>query len=106
MVGVNRGLLRSPMQQILWSIILPLKNYYINKTLFRKINGVEIDGLFQEKFRLLKEYGLVSETDKRIELTPKGAFYSDEIVHVFYETQHQSFPPEEFNAGCLNPYNP
>ena len=104
-LAVNRGLLRSPEQQMLWSIILPLKNHYIDKALFKKINHIDIESVFQNKFNLLKKYGLITETDKKIELTPKGAFYSDEIVHVFYENQHQSFPPEDFKIGCLNPYN-
>lgn len=104
-LAVNRGLLRSPMQEILWSIILPLKNYYIDKKLFKKMNNVDIDTLFQDKFNLLKRFDLITEDDKKIELTPKGAFYSDELVHIFYEPQHQSFPIEDFNPGCLNPYN-
>lgn len=104
-LAVNRGLLRTPMQEILWSIILPLKNYFIDKKLFKKMNNVDIDTLFQDKFSLLKKYGLVREDERKIELTPKGAFYSDELVHVFYEPQHQSFPREDFNEGCLNPYN-
>ena len=104
-LAVNRGLLRTPGQQILWSIILPLKNYYIDKKLFAKINGIDIGTVFQDKFALLKKYGLIEETDHRISLTERGAFYSDEIVHIFYERQHQSFPPEDFAAGCFNPYN-
>lgn len=104
-LAVNRGLLRTAEQQILWSIILPLKNYYIDKHLFFKMNGIKLESVFQDKFRLLKEFGLLMETDKKVELTPKGAFYSDEIVHVFYESQHQSFPPQDFRVGCLNPYN-
>lgn len=104
-LGVNRALLRNSLQQILWSIILPLKNYYIDKNLFKKINGVDLSTVFQDKFNLLKQYGLVTESESRMELTPTGAFYSDELVHIFYENQHQSFPPEDFNPGVLNPYN-
>lgn len=104
-LGVNRALLRNPLQQILWSIILPLKNYYIDKNLFKKINGVDFSTVFQDKFNLLKQYGLVTESENRMELTPTGAFYSDELVHIFYENQHQSFPPKDFNPGVLNPYN-
>ena len=103
-IGVNRALVRNPMQQILWSIILPLKNYFIDKALFKKINGVDLSSVFPEQFRLLKEYGLAVENEHRYELTPKGAFYSDELVHMFYENQHQSFPPEDFRPGVLNPY--
>lgn len=104
-LGVNRALIRNPHQQILWSIILPLKNYYIDKNLFKKINGVELSSVFQDKFNLLKDYGLATESENRFELTSKGAFYSDELVHLFYESHHQSFPPEDFKPGILNPYN-
>lgn len=104
-LGVNRALVRNPLQQILWSIILPLKNYYIDKNLFKKINGVDLDSVFPNQFELLKEYGLAIESENRMELTSKGAFYSDELVHLFYEDQHQSFPQEDFKEGVLNPYN-
>ena len=88
-----------------WSIILPLKNYFIDKKLFREMNGVELNTVFQKQFALLKEYGLAVEDDKKIALTEKGAFYSDELVHLFYEPQHQSFPAEDFMPGRLNPYS-
>lgn len=104
-LGVNRALVRNPLQQILWSIILPLKNYYIDKNLFKRINGVELSSVFQDKFKLLKDYGLATESKNRFELTTTGAFYSDELVHLFYEPNHQSFPLEDFNPGILNPYN-
>lgn len=104
-IGVNRGLVRNADQQIRWSIILPLKNYFIDKIRFQKINGISVSEVFQKQFGLLKDYGLITESERKIELTEKGAFYSDELVHLFYESQHQSFPIEEFNNGCLNPYN-
>lgn len=105
LIAANRCLIRNADQQIRWSIILPLKNYFIDKKLFKKINGVGLETVFQKQFALLKEYGLVEEDEKAVRLTEKGAFYSDELVHLFYEDQHQSFPPQDFNCGCLNPYN-
>ncbi|MGN1218393.1 MAG: radical SAM protein, partial [Phocaeicola sp.] len=105
LIAANRCLIRNADQQIRWSIILPLKNYFIDKRLFKKINGVGLETVFQKQFALLKEYGLVEEDEKAVRLTQKGAFYSDELVHLFYEDQHQSFPPQDFNCGCLNPYN-
>lgn len=105
LIAANRCLIRNADQQIRWSIILPLKNYFIDKKLFKKMNGVDLDSVFQKQFALLKEYGLAVEDEKTVRLTPKGAFYSDELVHLFYEEQHQSFPPQDFNHGCLNPYN-
>lgn len=106
MIAANRCLIRNADQQMRWSIILPLKNYFIDKKLFSERNhGTPLETVFQKQFALLKDYGLTTETDKKIELTKKGAFYSDELVHLFYEPQHQSFPAEDFMEGCLNPYN-
>ena len=68
------------------------------------MNGIELNSIFQKQFALLKQYDLITETDRKIELTPKGAFYSDEIVHMFYEPQHQSFPESDFVNGIMNPY--
>ena len=104
-IAADRCLIRSADQQIRWSVILPLKNYFIDKKLFREMNGIEIDSVFQKQFALLKQYDLITETDRKIELTPKGAFYSDEIVHMFYEPQHQSFPESDFVNGIMNPYS-
>lgn len=105
LIASDRCLIRNQDQQMRWSIILPLKNYFIDKKLFKKINGCSIDSVFQDKFSLLKEFGLATEDEDEIRLSEKGAFYSDELVHLFYEVQHQSFPPEDFNSGVLNPYN-
>lgn len=104
MIAANRCLIRSADQQMRWSIILPLKNYFIDKKLFRDMNGVPLESVFQKQFSLLKEYGLAEEDEKKYWLTEKGAFYSDELVHLFYEPQHQSFPAEDFMNGVLNPY--
>lgn len=106
MIAANRCLIRNADQQMRWSIILPLKNYFIDKKLFReRNNGVALETVFQPQFALLKKYGLATEDDKKVQLTEKGAFYSDELVHLFYEPQHQSFPANDFMSGCLNPYN-
>lgn len=103
-IAANRGLLRTPDQQQRWSAILPLKNYHIDKKLFLQMNGIEVGQVFGKQIELLKQYGFATETDNKVELTEKGAFYSDELVHLFYEPQHQSFPPVDFKAGILNPY--
>ncbi len=104
LIAANRCLHRNADQQMRWCIILPLKNYFIDKQLFKKMNGVPLETVFQKQFQLLKEYGLATEDDKKFQLTQKGAFYSDELVHLFYEPQHQSFPATDFADGPLNPY--
>lgn len=104
-IPVNRGLLRNPDQQARWSAILPLKNYFIDKKLFQKINTRNVEDVFPRQLELLRQYGMIEENENKVELTSRGAFYSDEIVHIFYEPQHQSFPLEDFTDGILNPYN-
>lgn len=106
MIAANRCLIRNADQQMRWTIILPLKNYFIDKKRFSELNGgASVDDVFQRQFALLKQYDLITEDERKIQLTSKGAFYSDELVHLFYEPQHQSFPPEDFNPGILNPYS-
>jgi oxygen-independent coproporphyrinogen III oxidase len=102
---INRGIIRSKDQQIKWSTILPLKNYFIRKKLFEEINNISINEVFQEKIELLKGYDLISDTDSRIELTKTGAFFADEVVQQFYDREHIPFPKTDYNEGPLNPYN-
>jgi len=102
---VNRGIIRNKDQQIKWSTILPLKNYFIRKKLFEEINGISINEVYQQKIELLKAYGLVSETDARVELTRMGAFFADEVVQQFHDREHIPFPKEDYHDGPLNPYN-
>lgn len=101
---LNRGLIRSKEQQMRWAIILPLKNYFIRKELFQKVTGVSINNVFQKKFSILKDYGLIVEDNQKIELTRLGAFFADEVVQQFYEKEYIPFPENDFADGPLNPY--
>ncbi len=54
---------------------------------------------------MLKQYQLITEDTNKIELTPKGAFFADEVVQQFYEKNYIPFPKPEYCDGKLNPYN-
>lgn len=101
---LNRGLVRNKDQQIRWSTILPLKNYFINKKIFQKVNGIPLSDVFQQRFALLKEYGLITENDHRVELTSTGAFFADEVVQQLHELEFIPFPETNYTDGPLNPY--
>jgi oxygen-independent coproporphyrinogen-3 oxidase len=101
---LNRGLVRNKEQQMRWATVLPLKNYFIRKDLFHKVTGVSIDNVFQEKFSALKNFGLIAENDKKIELTRLGAFFADEVVQQFHEKKYIPFPETDYADGPLNPY--
>lgn len=78
---INRGLIRDNDQQNRWAIILPLKNYWINKNIFAERTDLSIDKVFKHKFDILKKYDLLTEDKGRLYLTKKGAFFADEVVH-------------------------
>jgi oxygen-independent coproporphyrinogen-3 oxidase len=101
---LNRGILRNKEQQMRWSVILPLKNYFIRKKLFEKVNGFSIDNVFQDKFSVLKDYGLITENENMIELTKLGAFFADEVVQQFHDKAYIPFPEPDYSDGPLNPY--
>jgi oxygen-independent coproporphyrinogen-3 oxidase len=102
---LNRGLVRSKEQQMRWATALPLKNYFIRKKRFQQVTGVSIDDVFQEKFSVLKDFGLISEDDRKYELTRLGAFFADEVVQQFYEKKYIPFPETDYADGPLNPYS-
>jgi oxygen-independent coproporphyrinogen-3 oxidase len=101
---LNRGLVRGKDAQMRWAIILPLKNYFIRKKHYEEMTGVPLAGAFSRTFSALREFGLVSETDSRMELTPLGAFFADEVVQQFHQNEYMPFAPAHYAAGPLNPY--
>lgn len=101
----DRGLIRDSETQQRWAIIMPLKNRFVEKKYFKVLTGVDIENTSAYPIiQKLKEYDLAEETDKYIRLTPKGAFFADEVVGLFYQRNHNPFPQDDFNIGPLNPY--
>ena len=101
---VSRGIIRSPEQQLRWSIILPLKNMEIKKSSFEKINGRKLSGVFTEKMKNLKAFGLITEDDRCIKLTELGSFVADEVVEQFNSIEYIPFERSRYADGILNPY--
>jgi oxygen-independent coproporphyrinogen-3 oxidase len=101
---VNRGLVRSPEEQVRWSIILPLKNLDVWKPTFTERTGRALEDVFQAKIAALKEHGLVIETEKKLALTRLGAFFADEVVEGFAAAPYIPYPRKAYAEGPLNPY--
>jgi len=101
---INRGLIRNSDEQKRWAIIMPLKNYWINKSIFKERTGVQIDGLFDEKIRLLKKHKFIDENKAKISLTEKGAFFADEVVTQFEDAKYLPFSVNEYSDGEMNPH--
>jgi oxygen-independent coproporphyrinogen-3 oxidase len=103
---LNRGLVRSPDEQKRWSLILPLKNSYVQKKLYRERTGEPIENDFKIKLERLKEHGFVVEDEHRITPTKLGTFYSDEMVQQFYSPNYIPVARDQYAEGLLNPYLP
>ncbi|MCL1918111.1 MAG: radical SAM protein [Peptococcaceae bacterium] len=104
-LSISRGLVRSPEQQLRWSIILPLKNMDVKKGRFKEINGRNLDNtIFTEKMRNLKAFGLIEEDDRRIKLTELGSFVADEVAEQFNSAEYLPFEQSRYADGLLNPY--
>lgn len=101
---VNRGLVRSREEQMRWAMILPLKNSFVQKSRFREVTGGESVDFFRSTLDALKLYGLLVEDDRRIQTTPLGAFFADEVVQQFHSPEHIPFPRDGYAPGPLNPY--
>ena len=101
---LNRGIVRSPSEQMRWAIILPLKNSDARKGLFTKRTGRSLDAVFRAKIETLKAFGIVTEDDKRLALTPLGTFFADEVAEQFNAPQYKPYPRDAYAEGPLNPY--
>jgi oxygen-independent coproporphyrinogen-3 oxidase len=101
---LNRGLVRSPDEQRRWSLILPLKNSYVQKKLYRERTGGSVEDDFRGKLERLKEHGFIVEDEHRITPTKLGTFYSDEMVQQFYNSSYLPVARNEYEDGILNPY--
>jgi oxygen-independent coproporphyrinogen-3 oxidase len=101
---LNRGLVRSPEEQIRWAIILPLKNLDVWKPTYTERTGVSLDNVFRPKIENLKKYGLGEESENKLALTRLGTFFADEVVEGFAAIPHIPFPRSAYAEGPLSPY--
>lgn len=103
---LNRGLVRSEEEQKRWGIILPLKNSFVNKSIYKERTGESVENVFKEKMNHLKKYGLIVEDEMKIQTTKLGAFFADEVVQQFHHPDYIPFPRNQYEEGILNPYLP
>lgn len=103
---LNRGLVRSEEEQKRWAIILPIKNSFINKSIYKERTGESVKNVFKEKMNRLKTYGLVVEDEKKIQTTELGAFLADEVAQQFHHPDYIPFTIDQYEEGVLNPYLP
>lgn len=101
---ITRGYKRPMDEQLRQAIVLPLKNRSVIKADFQKRTGIAFDDVFQEKVKLLKQYGLLEDNGKVVKLTEMGGFLADEVCEQFNADAYKPFPREQYAEGPLNPY--
>lgn len=102
---LNRGIIRNAEEQMRWAIVLPLKNRCVWKNYFTRVTGgISLDRVFRRKIEALKDFGLLAETDEKLELTQLGAFFADEVAQQFHHRDYAPFPASAYADGPLNPY--
>lgn len=102
---INRGIIRTPEEQMRWAIVLPLKNRSARKSDFLQATGKPMNGYFRNKINKLQEAGLVVEDDERLVLTKLGAFFADEVAQQFQNPTYMPYPPDHYDWGPLHPAN-
>lgn len=103
---LNRGLVRSPEEQMRWAIVLPLKNRCVWKQYFEQVTGgTSLNQVFRPKIEKLKAFSLITEDEDKIELTKLGAFFADEVAQQFHHPSCIPYPRNAYVQGPLSPYN-
>jgi len=100
---LNRGLVRNPEDQIRWSIILPLKNRKVLRSVFQQRTGTSLAEVFRPKIETLKKADLIHEDRGGMALTERGRFFADQVCQQFHHPRYMPFPPETYRPGKLHP---
>lgn len=103
---IDRGKIRTRDDEKRREIVMPLKNCGVSKIRYERRTGLKVNEAFGKKIRLLKDFGLLKEDDKRLVLTEKGELFSNEVAMQFYNPRYLPFPKSSYADGILNPYNP
>ena len=98
---LNRGLVRDRDAALRWHVVLPLKNMWVSKREYHEQTGERVDQVFRRHWDALLAHGLVEETERRFQLTPRGRFFADEVCTQFHHPDHLPFPLEHYEDGPL-----
>ena len=74
---------------------------WVSKREFSEKTGEEADTVFRRHWDAPLTHGLVQETDRRFQLTPRGRFFADEVCTQFHPPQHLPFPLNAYREGPL-----
>lgn len=91
-VSVNRGKIRTFDDEARRSFLIPLKNGYVDKQAYFARTKVHATDYFADEITWLKSLGMMVEDEQFIRLTPRGAFFADEVTTQFFDPNYFPFP--------------
>jgi oxygen-independent coproporphyrinogen-3 oxidase len=98
---LTRGLKRSLEDDLRWHLMLPLKNSMVSKSIYALRTGYRVEDIFRPELDALLAHDLIIEDDERVQLTPLGRFFADEICTQFQHPQYLPWPREAYAQGPL-----
>ncbi len=98
---LSRGLIRTLDHDLRWHMELPLKNSFVSKALYKLRTGHAAEEVFRREIDALAEHGLLIEDEERIQLTPLGRFFADEVCTQFHHPDFVPWPRDHYADGPL-----
>jgi oxygen-independent coproporphyrinogen-3 oxidase len=98
---LTRGLVRTLDHDLRWNVVLPLKNSFVSKALYHQRTGHDVAQVFRRQLDGLQAHGLLIEDDERIQLTPLGRFFADEVCTQFHHPDFIPWPRDHYADGPL-----
>jgi oxygen-independent coproporphyrinogen-3 oxidase len=89
-VSFGRKLTRE--DEISRALVLGTKFLHVGKKEFKEQFGVEMDDVFGDIILRLENWGLITNNQDAIDITPKGMIYMSNVNKAFYGAEHKGKP--------------
>jgi oxygen-independent coproporphyrinogen III oxidase len=91
-VPADRALLRDTATDARRSLISPLKNHRVRKSLFERRMGFTVEEHFGPELARLENLGLLGQDAHSVRLTERGRFFADETMMQLFQKRFLPFP--------------
>ncbi len=98
-VAINRGKVLTFDDVARRSLMLPLKNDYLDKAFYRERIGKDAGELFKNEINWMKQLGMIEEDDHKMWLTKRGGFFADEVTTQFFDPSYIVFEDLQLASG-------
>jgi oxygen-independent coproporphyrinogen-3 oxidase len=105
-VPIVEGRVRTDDEEKRRSIVMPMKCWgKVIKKVYKNRTGSLPEDFFGDKIGKLVKHALITNDADKLELTPRGRFFADEVCEFFYRPEYLPFSEEMYAKGELDPHN-